>query len=43
MDSNNDLSIDDSNSKNDNIALVLLALFILWERFPDYFKKFKAT
>ena len=43
MDSDDDLSIDNSNSKNDDIALVLLGLFVPWERLPDYFKESEAT
>ena len=43
MDDEDDLSIDNSNSKNDNIALVLLGLFIPWERFLDYFKEYEVT
>ncbi len=42
MDSNDDVSINNSNSRNDDIGMVLLALFIPWERFPKYFTESKA-
>lgn len=43
MDSDDDLSIDNGNSKNDDIALVLLGLFVSWEHLSDYFKESEAT
>lgn len=43
INNDDDVSINDSNSKNDNIALVLLGLFVPWKRFPDYFKESEAT
>ena len=43
IDSDDNLSIDDGNNKNENISLVLLGLFIPWERLSDYFKEFGAT
>lgn len=42
MNINNNLSIDNDNSKNDNIALVLLGLFVFWKCLLDYFKEFEA-
>ena len=42
MDNVDDLSIDNSNSKNDNIALILLGLFVPWKHLPDYFKEFEV-
>ncbi len=43
IDNDDDVSIDDSNSRNDNIAIVLLALFVPWERLPKYFIESEAT
>lgn len=43
MDNYDDVSIDDSNSKNDDITMVLLVLFVPWERLPPYFKEAEAT
>ncbi len=43
MDSDDDISINDSNSRNDNIAMVFLALFVPWERFLKYFTESEAT
>ncbi len=43
MDSNDDVSIDDSNGRNDDIAMVFLALFLPWERLSKYFIESEAT
>ncbi len=43
MDSNDDVSIINSNSRNDNIAMVLLTLFVPWERLPKYFTESEVT
>ncbi len=43
IDSNDDISINDSNSRNDDITIVLLALFISWKRFLKYFIESEAT
>lgn len=42
MDNNNDLFIDNTNSKNNNIILIFFGLFIFWEYFPNYFQKFEV-
>lgn len=43
MNSNNDVFIDNNNSQNNNIAIVLLALFISWKHFSKYFTELEAT
>ena len=43
MDSNNNVSIENSNSRNNNITMVLLALFISWKRLFKYFTKLEVT
>ena len=42
MDNNTNVSIDNSNSRNDNISMVLLALFISLEDLSKYFTESKA-
>lgn len=42
MNNDNDLFINNNNSQNDDMVLVLLALFIPWKHLFKYFTKLEA-